>query len=157
MSTGGKNSVKVKIISKNKRAWHDYEVLDTLEAGICLAGTEVKSIRAGSVNLKECYVIIKDGEAFAVNMRISPYEKGNIFNRDPMRNKKLLLHKKEIKKLGELIAEKGLTVVPLAIYLKHGLMKLELGVCRGKKLYDKRDAQAKKDATRDIERETASK
>ena len=142
----------VKIIAQNKQAYHDYFVDEKYEAGIELFGTEVKSIRAGKVNLKESYCDIKDGEVFVVGMHISPYEQGNVFNKDPLRPKKLLLHKKEILKLFGLVSQKGYTLVPLQIYLKNSRVKIEIGLCRGKKLYDKRDDMARNDAKRDMER-----
>ena len=146
------NKNSIKIISQNKKAYHDYFVDERYEAGIELFGTEVKSIRAGRVNIKESYCDIKDGEVFVVGMHISPYEQGNIFNKDPLRPKKLLLHKREILKLFGLVAQKGYTLVPLQIYLKNSRVKIEIGLCRGKKLYDKRDDMARNDAKRDMER-----
>ncbi len=145
-----KNSIK--IISQNKKAYHDYFVEEKYEAGVELFGTEVKSIRAGKVNIKESYCDIKDGEIFVVGMHISPYEQGNIYNKDPLRQKKLLLHKREILKLFGLVAQKGYTLVPLQVYLSNSRVKIEIGLCRGKKLYDKRDDMARNDARRDMER-----
>ena len=145
-----KNSIK--IISQNKKAYHDYFVEEKYEAGVELFGTEVKSIRAGKVNVKEAYCDIKDGEVFVVGMHISPYEQGNIFNKDPLRPKKLLLHKREILKLFGLVSQKGYTLVPLQVYLSNSRVKIEIGLCRGKKLYDKRDDMARNDAKRDMER-----
>ncbi len=142
----------VKIIAQNKKAFHDYFVEERYEAGIELFGTEVKSIRAGKVNIKESYCDIKDGEVFAVGMHISPYEQGNVFNRDPLRPKKLLLHKREILKLFGLVAQKGYTLIPLQVYLSNSRVKVEIGLCRGKKLYDKREDMARNDAKRDMER-----
>ena len=142
----------VKIIAQNKKAYHDYFVEEKYEAGVELFGTEVKSIRAGKVNVKESYCDIKDGEVFVLGMHISPYEQGNVFNKDPLRPKKLLLHKKEILKLFGLVSQKGYTLVPLQIYLKNSMVKVEIGLCRGKKLYDKRDDMARNDAKRDMER-----
>ncbi|MBO5716107.1 MAG: SsrA-binding protein SmpB [Clostridia bacterium] len=142
----------VKIIAQNKKAYHDYFVEEKYEAGIELFGTEVKSIRAGKVNVKESYCDIKDGEVFVLGMHISPYEQGNVFNKDPLRPKKLLLHKREILKLFGLVAQKGYTLVPLQVYLKNSRVKVEIGLCRGKKLYDKRDDMARNDAKRDMER-----
>lgn len=142
----------VKVIANNKKAYHEYFVDEKLEAGIALYGTEIKSLRQGHVNLKDSYCSITHGEIFASGIHISPYEKGNIFNRDPLREKKLLLHRKEINKLFGLVGQKGMTLIPLSIYLKGSLAKVELGVCRGKKLYDKREADAKWQAARDIER-----
>ena len=142
----------VKIIAQNKKAYHDYFVEEKYEAGIELFGTEVKSIRSGKVNVKESYCDIKDGEVFVIGMHISPYEQGNVFNKDPLRPKKLLLHKREILKLFGLVAQKGYTLVPLQVYLKNSRVKIEIGLCRGKKLYDKRDDMARNDAKRDMER-----
>lgn len=141
-----------RIAAQNKKAWHDYFVDETYEAGIQLFGTEVKSIRCGSVNLKDSFCKIEKGEIFAYGVHISPYEKGNIFNREPLRPKKLLMHRKEIQKLFDAVGKKGVTLVPLSIYFKGAYAKLEIGVCRGKKLYDKRESDAKKQAGRDIER-----
>ena len=141
-----------KIIAQNKKAWHEYFVEETYEAGIELFGTEVKSIRAGRVNLKDSYCSIDGGELFARQMHVSPYEQGNIFNRDPMRPKKLLMHKKEILKLFGLVAQKRYTLVPLQLYFKGSHVKVQLGLCRGKKLYDKRDSIAKAESDREIER-----
>ena len=146
------NKGNIKIIAQNKKAYHDYFVEERYEAGVELFGTEVKSIRAGKVNVKESYCDIKDGEIFAVGMHISPYEQGNVFNKDPLRPKKLLLHKREILKLFGLTAQKGYTLVPLQVYLKNSRVKVEIGLCRGKKLYDKRDDMARNDARRDMER-----
>jgi len=148
----GNNKNAGKIIAQNKKAWHDYFVDEKYEAGIALFGTEVKSIRAGAVNLKDSYCSIKNGELFVVGMHISPYEKGNIFNRDPLRDKKLLMHKKEIMKLGGLVTQKGYTLVPLSLYFSGKNVKVELGLCRGKKLYDKRDSAAKAEASREMDR-----
>ena len=142
----------VKVIANNKKAYHEYFVDEKLEAGIALYGTEIKSLRQGHVNLKDSYCSITHGEIFASGIHISPYEKGNIFNRDPLREKKLLLHRKEINKLFGLVGQTGMTLIPLSIYLKGSLAKVELGVCRGKKLYDKREADAERQAARDIER-----
>ncbi len=142
----------IKPVAQNKKAYHEYFVLEKLEAGIELFGTEVKSLRAGKVNLKDSWCSIKDGEIFVNGMHISPYEQGNIFNRDPMRVKKLLLHKKEIRQLFAKTKQEGLTVIPLSLYFKNGRAKLEIGLCKGKKLYDKREVAAKKEAERKIER-----
>ena len=142
----------VKIIATNKKARHDYFIDEVYEAGMELKGTEVKSLRAARTNLRDAYVQIKNGEAFVYNMHISPYEQGNIFNTEPMRTRRLLLHKREIMKLFGLVMQKGYTLVPLSVYLKQGRIKLEVGLCRGKKLYDKRDSIAKHDADREIER-----
>lgn len=142
----------IKPIAQNKKAYHDYFVEEAYECGIALQGTEVKSIRQGRVNLKESYAMVRGMEMFVEGMHISTYEQGNRFNHDPMRPKKLLLHKNEIRKLFGLVQRKGYALVPLKIYLKDGLMKLELGLCRGKHLHDKRDVAAEKDAQRDMER-----
>ena len=142
----------IKTVASNRKAYHDYFVEDKLEAGIELKGTEVKSVRAGTVNLKDSYVIAKGGEAFVHGMHISPYDKGNIFNHDPDRAKRLLLHKREINKLAALAARDGYALVPLSVYLRDARVKVELGVCRGKKNYDKREAAAKRDAKREIDR-----
>ena len=142
-----KNS-NIKVIAQNKKAYHDYFVEDKYEAGIELCGTEVKALRMGQVNLKDSYCSVDDGEMFVYGMHISPYEKGNIFNRDPMRHRKLLLHKKEIMKLFGLVGREGYSIIPLSIYFKGARAKMEIGLCRGKKLYDKRDSAAKKDADR---------
>ena len=139
-------------ITVNRAARHEYFVLETYEAGIELFGTEIKSIRNGSVNLKESWADIQNGEVFVYGMHISPYEKGNIFNRDPFRVRKLLLHKKEINKLMGKIKQDGLTLVPLSLYYKGPRVKMELGLCKGKKLYDKREDMAKRDAMRDAQR-----
>ena len=146
-----------KVISTNKKAYHDYFVEDTLEAGIELAGTEVKSLRQGSVNLRDCYCRIINGEIYVLGMHISSYEKGNVFNRDPMRDRRLLLHKKEILRLLGLVGQKGYAIIPLSLYLSGKWMKLELGLCKGKKLYDKRESLAKKDADREMERASSAK
>ena len=139
-------------ISLNRKAFHDYFVEETYEAGIELVGTEVKSLRAGAVNLKDSYCEVRGGELFATGIHISPYEKGNIFNREPLRDKKLLMHKKEILKLHGLVSQKGYTLIPLSLYFSGAHVKVELGLCRGKKLYDKRDDMAKSEAKRAIER-----
>ena len=141
-----------KIIALNRKAGHDYFVDDTYEAGIALYGTEVKSLRMGAVNLKDSFCTIKDGELYACGVHISPYEKGNIFNREPLRDKKLLMHKKEIMKLLGLVAQKGYTLIPLSLYFSGSHVKMEVGLCRGKKLYDKRETEAKRQASREIER-----
>ena len=146
-----------KLIASNKKAYHDYFVDETLEAGIRLFGTEVKSLRQGSVNLKDSYCFIEKGEVYASGIHISPYEKGNIYNRDPLRDKKLLLHKREILKLFGQVGREGVTLIPLSLYFRGSNVKVELGVCRGKKLYDKREDMAKKQAERDIERITKSR
>ncbi len=141
-----------KIIAVNRKARHDYFVEDVFEAGLVLHGTEVKSMRQGRVNLKESFCAVKEREMFAFGMHISPYEQGNIYNKDPMRPKKLLLHRAQILKLGNLVQRQGYALVPLRIYLKDGYMKLELGLCKGKKLHDKRDDAAERSAKRDMER-----
>ena len=146
----GKTSIK--LIANNKKAYHDFFIEDTFEAGISLHGTEVKSLRMGKCSIKEAFVRIENGEVFVYGMHISPYEKGNIFNKDPLRVKKLLMHRYEINKLMGKIKEKGLTLVPLKVYFKGSLVKVEIGLARGKKLYDKRDAAAKKDAKREMDR-----
>lgn len=143
---------QIKQIAANRKARHEYFVLDTLEAGIELVGTEVKSLRMGAVNLKDAWADIKEGEAFILGMHISPYEKGNIFNRDPLRPRKLLLHRREIRKLQMDLKTQGLTLVPLSLYFKGSKVKVQLGVCKGKKLYDKRATAAAKDAKRDMDR-----
>lgn len=142
----------VQVIARNKKAYHDYFVLDTYEAGLELYGTEIKSIRLGRVNLKDSYCGVDDGEMFALGMHISPYEQGNIFNRDPMRRKRLLLHKREILKLFQQSREQGLSIIPLELYIKNGKAKLQIGLCKGKKLHDKREVAAKRSAQRDIDR-----
>jgi SsrA-binding protein len=143
----------VKVIANNKKAYHDYFILETYEAGIELFGTEVKSIRMGHCSIKEAYVDIHGGEVFVDGMHISPYEKGNLFNRDPLRKRRLLMHAAEIRKLGQKIREKGFTLVPLQVYFKGSLVKVEVGLAKGKKLFDKRDDIAKKDMKREAERE----
>ena len=141
-----------KVVAQNKKAYHDYFVDEKYEAGIALFGTEVKSIRMGAVNLKDSYCSIKNGELFVIGMHISPYEKGNIFNREPRRERKLLMHKREIMRLCGQVEQKGLTLVPLSLYFSGKNVKVELGLCRGKKLYDKRDALAEKQADREMDR-----
>lgn len=143
----------MKLVANNKKAYHDFFIDEKYEAGLALHGTEVKSLRMGKCSVKEGFIRIENGEAWVYGMNISPYEKGNIFNKDPLRPKKLLLHKAEISKLAGKIAEKGYTLVPLQVYFKQGKAKLELGLARGKKLYDKRQDIAKKDARRETERE----
>ena len=142
-----------KLIANNKKAYHDFFIDETYECGIALHGTEVKSMRMGKCSIKEAFVRIEDGEVFVYGMHVSPYEKGNIFNKDPLRVKKLLLHKYEINKLLGKIKEKGYTLVPLQVYFKDGKVKVEIGLARGKKLYDKREAIAKKDQRREAEKE----
>ncbi len=144
--------IEGKIIADNRKARHDYFVIETYEAGIELFGTEVKSLRAGGVNLKDSYCDFDDGELFALGVHISPYEKGNIFNKNPLRPKKLLMHKREIMKLMGLVSREGYTMVPLSLYFKGSRVKMAVGLCKGKKLYDKRDSAAKRDADRTIEK-----
>lgn len=145
--------IGTKLIANNKKAFHDYFIEDTYEAGIVLAGTEVKSLRMGKCSIKEAFVRIENGEVWVYGMNISPYEKGNIFNKDPLRVRKLLLHSYEINKIDAKLREKGLTLVPLKVYFKDSLVKVEIGVARGKKLYDKRQDIAKKDQRREAERD----
>ena len=142
----------IKEIASNRKAFHDYFVLERFEAGIELFGTEVKSIRAGQVNLKDSYCTIREGELFVRGMHVSPYEKGNIFNRDPVRIRRLLMHKREIRKLHDLQKQDGYALIPLSLYFKDSRVKVELGLCKGKKTYDKRDAVAKRDAKREMDR-----
>lgn len=142
----------VKVIAKNKKAFHDYEIQDQFEAGIALTGTEIKSIRKGSVNLRDAYARIDRGEVFLLGMHISPFEQGNRYNVDPTRTRKLLMHRKEIDKLAGLIKTKGLTLIPLDLHLRNGFAKVQLGLARGKKLYDKRATAARRDAERMIQR-----
>lgn len=142
----------VKEITSNRKAFHEYFVLERFEAGIELAGTEVKSIRAGNVNLKDAFCTIKDGELFVRGMHISPYEHGNIFNKDPVRPRRLLMHKREIVKLNARIMQDGVALIPLSLYFKDSRVKVELGLCKGKKLYDKRDSEAERQTRRDIDR-----
>ena len=139
-------------LAENRKARHDYFVEETIEAGIALVGTEVKSIRAGKCNLKDCYADVRNGEVFIYNMHISPYEQGNIFNVDPLRERKLLLHKEQISRFNGLIAREGYTLIPLSLYLKEGKVKVALGLCRDKKNYDKRDSMLEKAHKRDMER-----
>jgi len=141
-----------RVVAQNRKARHDYFIEQTIEAGIVLSGTEVKSIRAGKVSLKDSYANVKNGEVFIYGMHISPYEQGNIFNKDPLRDRKLLLHRAEINKLIGYIQQKGMTLVPLEVYFKNGKVKIELGIAKGKKLYDKREDIAKRDALREIDR-----
>lgn len=147
----GKDSIK--LIANNKKAYHDFFILDTFEAGIALHGTEVKSLRMGKCSIKEAFIRIENGEVFVYGMHISPYEKGNLFNKDPLRVKKLLLHRAEINKMLGKVKEKGISIVPLKVYLKGSLMKMEIGLAKGKKLYDKRDDIAAKDQKREAERD----
>lgn len=146
----------VKLLSENRKARHEYFIEDTYECGIALIGTEVKSIRMGKVNIKDSYAKVKDGEIFVVGMHVSPYEKGNIFNRDPFRERKLLLHKREIRKLGALSQADGYSLIPIKLYLKDGKVKLELAVAKGKKLYDKRRDIAERDAKRAMDRRSSN-
>ena len=139
-------------IASNRKAYHDYFILDRYEAGIELAGTEVKSIRAGNINLKDSFCTIKNNELFIRGMHISPYSHGNIFNKDPVRPRKLLMHKKEIARLNARIMQDGVALIPLSVYFKGSLIKVELGLCKGKKLHDKRDSEAEKESRRNIER-----
>ncbi|NLC19311.1 MAG: SsrA-binding protein SmpB [Clostridiales bacterium] len=143
----------IKLIANNKKAYYDYFIEDKYEAGIALAGTEVKSLRMGKCSIKESYIRIENGEVFIYNMHISPYEKGNIFNKDPLRVRKLLMHRHEINKLAGRVSQKGYTLVPLQIYFKGSLVKVEVGLARGKKLYDKREDIAKKDQRREAEKD----
>ena len=143
----------MKLIANNKKAFHDYFIEDTYEAGIALAGTEVKSLRAGKCSIKESFIRVEKGEVYIYGMHISPYEKGNIFNRDPLRPKKLLMHKNEIRKLEQKIKEKGYTIVPVEVYFKGSLVKVQIALAKGKKLYDKRNDIAKKDMRREAERD----
>ena len=147
----------IKPVAQNRRARHDFFVEETYEAGIELMGTEVKSMRLGRVNLKESYAQVRNGEVLVLSMHISPYEQGSIFNTDPMRPKRLLLHKSEIRKLEAAVQRKGYTLIPLEVYLKNGRMKMALGVCIGKQLHDKRDDMAKRDAMREMERAMRSR
>ena len=142
----------IKIAAQNRKAHHDYFVEDRYEAGIELCGTEVKSIRAGTLNLKDSYCIAKNGEIYIHGMHISPYEHGNIFNRDPVRPRRLLMHKREIRKLQALVMQDGMALIPLSVYFKNSRVKIEVGVCKGKKNYDKREAAAQRDAKREIDR-----
>ena len=146
------SNVPIKIISVNRQAYHDYFVERTIEAGISLVGTEIKSIREGKVNLRGSYAIVRNGELWLENAHIAVYEHGNRYNHDPLRNRKLLLHRREIEQLQAKVATKGLTLIPLKLYLKGGKAKIELGLCRGKKLYDKREAITERDVKREMER-----
>lgn len=142
----------IKIVTKNPKAFHDYNVEDRFEAGLVLVGTEVKSIRQGKVNLKDSFCLVKDGEIHVLGMHVSPYEQGNIFNKDPLRSRKLLMHKREINRLFQKVKQDGYSVIPLKIYFKNSKLKLEIGLAKGKKLYDKRTAAAAKDAKREMDR-----
>lgn len=145
-------SSSIKVLAQNRKAWHDYFVEEKFETGISLAGTEVKSVRMARLNLKDAYCSVRNGEMILQGMHISPYEKGNIFNKDPMRDRKLLMHRKEIDRLFGKVKQDGYSIIPLQVYLKGPYVKVEIGLCRGKKLYDKREAAAAADAKRDIER-----
>ena len=147
----------VKVVAKNSKAYHDYFIEDKYEAGIELAGTEVKSIRLGHVNLKDSFCVVKDGEMSVIGMHISPYEKGNIFNKDPMRQRRLLMHEREILRLFARIKQDGYSLIPLSIYFRGSRVKLELGLAKGKKLYDKRDSAAARDAKREMDRAIKSR
>lgn len=147
-----KMAESIKAISENRQARHEYFIIESLEAGIELVGTEVKSIRAGGVNLKDSWISIENGEAYVKQMHISPYEKGNIFNKDPLRERRLLLHKKEIIRLFSRVKQDGLTLIPISMYFKGSRVKLQVGLCKGKKLHDKRDSMAERDAKRTIDR-----
>lgn len=146
-----------KFIAKNPTARHNYNITDTLETGIVLSGTEIKSIRAGKVNIKNSYAMVKNGEVFIIGMHVSPYDHGNIYNKDPLRDRKLLLNKREINKLIGLVKQQGITLVPMSLYFKKSFVKVELGIGKGKNLYDKRQDMAKRDANRDIQREIKSR
>lgn len=147
----------VKVLAQNKKAYHEYFIDDKYECGIALVGTEVKSIRMGKVNLKDSYAKVKKNEVFVVGMHVSPYEMGNIFNRDPFRERKLLLHKSEIRKLQKASQVEGYSLIPLSLYLKNGIVKMEIAIAKGKKMYDKRSDMAKRDAQREIERKLREK
>jgi len=142
----------IKVIAQNRKAFHDYFVEEKFECGVALFGTEVKSIRLGKVNLKESWAQIRKGEVWVEGMHISPYEQGNIFNRDPLRPKKLLLHRNEIRKMDSLVMRQGFTLIPLELYFRDGRVKVQLGICKGKHLHDKRDSMARKDSEREIQR-----
>lgn len=153
MTEMAKEKEPQKLIANNKKAYHEYFIDETYEAGIALHGTEVKSMRMGKCSIKESFIRIEDGEVYVYGMHVSPYEKGNIFNKDPLRVKKLLMHKYEINKLAGKVAEKGYTLVPLQVYFKNGRVKTQIGLARGKKLYDKRESIARKDQRREAERD----
>ena len=157
MNMAKNNNGNNKSIASNRKARHDYSIEESFEVGVVLTGTEVKSIRQGKVNLRDSYAAVENGEVFVLNMHISPYEQGNIYNTDPLRKRKLLLHKSEIRKLIGYITQKGYSLIPLNIYLKNGLVKLELSIAKGKKLYDKRQDIAKKEADRRIQRHMSEK
>ena len=146
------DSAGVKLASKNKKAWHDYFIEEQFEAGIELTGTEVKSVRQGAINLKDSYCAVSDGQLFVRGMHISPYEKGNVFNKDPVRPRRLLMHKSEINRLYNKVKQDGFALIPLSVYFKNSLVKVEIGLAKGKKLYDKRESAAKRDADREIDR-----
>jgi SsrA-binding protein len=152
MAAPAKSQQGVKVVAVNRRAWHDYFIDDRIEAGLVLTGTEIKSIREGRINLRDAYARIEDGEAWLLNAHIAPYEQGNRYNHDPRRPRKLLLHKDEIASLLGRVQQRGYTLIPLQLYLKRGLAKVELGLARGKRQYDKREAIARRDAQREIER-----
>jgi len=141
-----------RVVAQNKKAWHDYFIEESLEAGIELFGTEVKSVRMGQINIKDAWCDVIDGELFVHGMHISPYEKGNIFNKDPIRTRKIFLHKREILRLYGLVKRDGLTLIPISVYFKGAYVKVQIGLCKGKKLYDKRADSAKRDASREIDR-----
>lgn len=143
----------IKVLATNRKARHEYFIEDTIEAGIALKGTEVKSVRNGKCNIKDSFAMVENGEVYLYNMHISPYEQGNIYNQDPLRKRKLLLHKREIRRLDGYLKQKGYTLIPIRMYLKKGLVKVELSIAKGKKLYDKRETIAKKEAERKIERQ----
>ncbi|MCF6460952.1 SsrA-binding protein SmpB [Clostridium sp. Cult3] len=147
----------VKIVASNRKAKHEYFIEETIEAGIALRGTEVKSIRQGKINIKESYAVVENGEVFVYSMHISPYEQGNIYNVDPVRKRKLLLHKREIRRLSAAVMQKGYTLIPLTVYIKDGLVKVELAIAKGKKLYDKRETIAKRDAERRMQQHMSEK
>lgn len=147
----------VKIVASNRKAKHEYFIEETIEVGIALRGTEVKSIRQGKINIKESYAVVENGEVFVYSMHISPYEQGNIYNVDPVRKRKLLLHKREIRRLSAAVMQKGYTLIPLTVYIKDGLVKVELAIAKGKKLYDKRETIAKRDAERRMQQHMSEK
>ncbi len=157
ITLANKENLGKKVIAVNRKARHDYFVEDTYEAGIALYGTEVKSLRAGQVNLKDSYCTVRDGELFALGIHISPYEKGNIYNREPLREKKLLMHKREILKLFNYVSRDSYTLIPLSLYFSGSNVKVEVGLCKGKKLWDKRESDAKSEANREIERASKSR
>ena len=148
---------EMKLVANNKKAYHDYFIEEKYEAGLVLHGTEVKSLRMGKCSIKEAFIRIENGEVYAYGMHISPYEKGNIFNRDPVRQRRLLMHKREIMKLSEKVSQDGLALVPLSVYFKDSRVKLEIGLCQGKKLHDKRETEARRGADREIDRAMKSR